>query len=89
MPKPDMALPVFEKDQDSNVVAPVLSMDIVSDANVAMTASFADTDKNANICKKCKSSSHVARNCSGSSLKQIPVQVSNNSVKPKQSTKNN
>lgn len=43
----------------------------------------------AHICKKCKSSSHGARSCSGSSLKQIPVQVSNNSVKPKQSTKNN
>lgn len=43
----------------------------------------------AHICKKCKSSSHGVRSCSGSNLKQITVQVSNNSVKPKQSTKNN
>ncbi|MCG8033304.1 MAG: hypothetical protein JAZ03_14145 [Candidatus Thiodiazotropha taylori] len=43
----------------------------------------------AHICKKCKSSSHGARSCSGSSLKQIAIQVSNNSVKPKQGIKNN
>ena len=48
VPISDMYLPVCEKDQDSIVVTPVLSTDIVSDANVAVTASCTDTDRNAN-----------------------------------------
>ena len=48
VPNSDTDLPACEKDLDSIVVTPVLSTNIVSDANVAATASCTDTDRNAN-----------------------------------------
>ena len=48
VPNSDTALPVGDKDQDSMVVTPLHSVDIVSDSNVAAAASCPDTDRNAN-----------------------------------------